>query len=295
MREVPPATDSAIAGRIQQLSDARSSARSMAHDLKGRQVYIRRTSVWRDPDHHGAAPPTLPHLLQGSGSSGTPLKLYLMLLWLAGAPGRADQYPLRDAHIQRLHGEHTALLDLPTIADMLMIPDLQLRASNSGVRRINSALRRLKKLNLIDLSDDERSIRLLAEDGTRQPYTDPGSTYKETKAPEDLYISLPTEFFTCGWFSALPANAVLALLIHRLHWLESRPGHRAFNAETLAKYAPISKPTMQRGERLLTHWSVLRQTTRIFPGRGHRSHYEYELNMARLKQDCPDEAPPLFR
>lgn len=292
----PPPPDPVAADlRISALAHARSTGRSVSHALKKRQLNIRRSSIWNDFDGTDTAVPALPWLLQGKGSSGTPFKLYLLLLWLAGSKGGAQDRGSLHAHVGRLEGPHTAVVSFDDIADLLLIAGFKKRASNSGYRLIVSSLRKLRDEHLIELSDDEQSIRLLAEDRSGSPYSDPGSAYKETNSASDRYIKLPHEFFTSGWFSALPAPAILALLVHRWHWIDGRPRPTAFNEETLAKYVAVSKTTMTRGERLLTHWGVLERTEKRFEGKGRRSRYEYRLQIDAFKRDCPDKIPPTFR
>lgn len=295
MKKVPPPSHLALEDRNKALRNARTSARSISHDLKTRQVRVRNSSIWQSPDVEGAVLPTFPFLLRGSGSSGMPLKLYLLLLWQAGSQGNADHRRRRANYIDRLEGEYTTLLDYKETADLLMIDDYQ-RASSSGVRRITSALRTLRDRRLIELHDNARSIRLLSETRDGSAYTDPGLN-SDIADTNDLYITLPNEFFTCGWFSALSPQAVLALLIHRVFWIPKRPEQKpsSFNGEALSKYAPISKSTMTRGEHLLTHWSVLTKTEMRYPGRKHRSRYLYSLHLDRLEKDCPNEVPPTFR
>lgn len=233
--------------------------------------------------------------MQGSGSTGTALKLYLLLLWRAGAPGGTDPRQRRDAHIPQLLGEHTAWFEYEEVADLMLIPGFEDRSSNSGHRLIRSTLRRLRDDDLIELHDDAKSVRLLAETRSGAAYTHPGSTYADSKRAEDLWVALPPDFFTRGWFTALPPQAILALLVHLWHWTKGRPRPHSFNSEALSRYAPVSKSTMTRGEQLLTHWSVLTMTDRRYPGPGYRSRHRYQLQMDRLKRDCPDEVPPTFR
>jgi len=239
--------------------------------------------------------PTFPFLIRGSGSSGMPLKLYLLLLWQAGSPGNANHRRIRANYIDRLDGEYTALLDYKEIADLLMLDDYR-RASSSGVRRITSALQTLRDHRLIELHDNARSIRLLSEKRDGSAYTDPGLN-SDIADTNNVYLALPPEFFTCGWFTALSPQAVLALLIHGVFWIPKRPEQKpnSFNGEALSKYAPVSKSTMTRGERLLTHWSVLTKTEMRYSGTKHRSRYLYSLQLDRLKKDCPNEVPPTFR
>lgn len=294
MSKIPPPSDLAQIARSQDMSHARSSAKTLATRLGRRQVFVRRSSIWQNHDDADDVAPTLPHLLRGSGSSGMALKLYLLLLWQAGAEGDPDNRWRHDSHTDRVDGPHTAALDYQQIAELLMIDDVR-RASSSGVRRITSTLRGLRDERLIDLHHDSRSIRLLSESRDGEPYSHPPVAYQLTKDPRDLYVTLPPEFFTCGWFTALSPQATLALLIHLWHWREDEPRSQSFNADALGKYAPVSKSTMTRGERLLTRWSVLSKTDQRYSGPRHRSRHVYRLQLDRLKKDCPDEIPPTFR
>jgi len=297
----PPSPDPETEARLHDLKEARSSAKTLNSLLKNRKVFVRRSSIWQDPDVDEAATPTFPYLLKGSGSSGTPLKMYLLLLWLAGSKGGVARGPERDAHVLRLRGDHTAALDYAHIADLLLIRNFEDRASNSGVRLITSSLRKLRDERLIELHDDARSIRLLAETRDGEAYSHPPSTYIESgknKYDRDsthLWVELPSEFFTCGWFTALDAPAILALLVHLWHWDKTRPRSQSFNSEALAKYAPVSKSTMTRGERILTHWSVLAMTNQRYFGPKPRSRHRYLLQLDRLERDCPNDVPPTFR
>lgn len=294
MSDTRPPSDSAQIARSQDLSHARSSAKTLATRLGRRQVFVRRSSIWQDPDAPGAVSPTFPLLLSGSGSTGMALKLYLLLLWQAGSPGDPENTWRRDAHTDRLDGPHTAALDFEQIAELMLVDDVD-RASSSGVRRIISTLRRLTDEGLIDLHPDSRSIRLLSESRDGGPYSHPPAAFEETKDPRHWYRALPPEFFTCGWFTALSPQAIIALLIHLWHWNDDEPRSQSFNADVLAKYAPVSKSTMTRGERLLTHWSVLAKTEKRYSGPKHRSRHIYRLQLDRLMRDCPDEIPPTFR
>jgi hypothetical protein len=224
--------------------------------------------------------------------------LYLLLLWLAGSKGGGDGGSGRDAHIDRLRGEHTALLDrerYEQFAELLLIDNLQHLAANSGRRRITSTLRRLQDDRLIELHDNKGSMRLLSEHRDGGTYTHPPDAYKVSEDSRDLWVKLPPEFFTCGWFTALDAPAILALLVHLWHWREDRPRSQSFNGEALSKYAPVSKSTMTRGERLLNHWSVLSMTDQRRSAPTPRSRHVYRLQLDRLKRDCPNEVPPTFR
>lgn len=294
MNDSPSPPDLVSIARSQELSHARSSAKTLASSLKGRQVFVRRTSIWQNPDAANAVTPTFPYLLHGSGSSGMSLKLYLLLLWQAGSDATPSRFLRRDAHTDRLEGAHTAALDYEQIADLMMISDVR-RASSSGVRRITSTLRNLRDVGLIDLHDDARSIRLLSETRDGNAYTHPPTANKTAEDGRDRWVALPKEFFTCGWFTALSPQAILALLIHLWHWNENNPKSQSFNSEVLSKYAPVSKSTMTRGERLLTRWSVLTMTDQRYSGPKHRSRHVYRMQLDRLKQDCPEEVPPTFR
>lgn len=293
-----PPSDLATVDRQQVLAHARSSARSIDVDVKHRDVVVRRSSIWQDPDADQAVMPTFPSLLRGSGSTGMPLKLYLLLLWLAGSKGGVESRPGRDAHVDRLRGEHTTWLypeRCVQLADLMLIPGFENRASNSGARRLTSTLRSLRDDHLIELHEDARSIRLLSENRDGGAYTNPYAAWTESLDERDLYVKLPAEFFTCGWFTALSPQAILALLVHLWHWREDSPRSQSFNGEVLSKYAPVSKSTMTRGERLLTHWSVLTMMDQRSSGPKHRSRHVYRLQLDRLKRDSPNEIPPTFR
>lgn len=282
------------------IGDARKSANTLAprarstKDKVVRQLRVRNSSLFRTDDAQPV--PTLVRLIQGSGRSPVPFKLYLLLLWMAGAAGGAETERAKWARMpdpRRLTGPHTTVLDLRLVADVLFLDGFAPRASNRVRRRIDGAIDVLADdVGLIEVGTDGASVRLLAEDGSGGPYTDP---FSKDRAELELYTTLPNDFFLRGWFSMMTPPEIFALLLHvhdggRTDG-EDKPIGTFFNEERLRRYAPISGRTMDRGEKGLVDLGLASRTTRHYARASYGSHYEYLVHLGRLKKDCPDRTP----
>jgi hypothetical protein len=289
--------DLVMSSRPIDLADARRSARTLAPRRGGnakqiRQLRVRRSSIFRSEETMPA--PTLVRLIQGSGRSAIPFKLYLLILWMAGAAGGQDSSRTKKARMPdagRLTGPHTTVLDFDLVAEVLLLDGFAARASNPVRRRIDRALDVLvDELGLIELGSDGTSVRLLAEDGSGGPYTDP---YDDDKERREAYAKLPAGFFLCGWFSAMTPPEILALLLHdgdggRTDG-EDRPRGTWFNPDRLSRYAPVSDRTMDRGEKGLVELGLATRTKRHYARASYGSHFEYFIDLKPLETDCPHD------
>jgi len=284
-------------GRPVSISDAQKSANTLAprstssEDKVARQLRVRKSSLFRTDDAQPV--PSLVRMIQGSGRSPVPFKLYLLLLWMAGSAGGVDPERTRWVRMpdpERLTGPHTTVLDLQLAAEVLLLDDFSPQSSNKVRRRLESALGVLANdIGLLEVGADGASIRLLAEDGSGGAYTDP---FSEDQTEREPYTRLPSDFFLNGWFSVMTPPEIFALLLHthdsgRFDG-DGKPLGTFFNEERLRKFAPISGRTMDRGEKGLVDLGVATRVIRRYARASYGSHYEYFVNLDRLKKVCPD-------
>ncbi|MFF7242032.1 hypothetical protein [Streptomyces collinus] len=98
------------------------------------------------------------------------------------------------------------------------IMDIDLTAEAQGARTgAWRTLRRLQERNLITCtrSGTDITVTLLREDGTGAPYERPLG-----KTPEDLYLQIPSTFWTKGYDEQvdLPALALLLVVLREKNW-----------------------------------------------------------------------------
>jgi hypothetical protein len=178
--------------------NARASSRAKDRRTTVRHAFI--GAGW----HVGEPPaddPPLARLLRASKGGNIRLKLCLAVLWQAGG---GDE-------------RHSVEWPARTWAALLDLPDPEQR----GDRRIRDAIRALERAELL-VADRQpgRPIRLILrrDDGTGEPYTNPGQAARATKEagafdPTDLYVQLPSAFWTAGWAIVLSTPGLAMLLV----------------------------------------------------------------------------------
>jgi hypothetical protein len=167
-------------------------ARSAGRRVYNRSLRIRRGFLLT----REAAPSPLAELLRGGRGGGTRLKVYLAILWIAGAPPYDTRFPAR------------------TWAALLDLEDPYIK----GARRVTDALAFLEdhRLLTIERSKGEPSVvTLLREDGSGRKYTPPAPEEGKRLSQADRYIRVPSHFLTHGWLPVLSARAIALLLVLR--------------------------------------------------------------------------------
>jgi hypothetical protein len=171
------------------------SARVFDSPARIRRGFIRRSEA--------SGIPPLALLLRGGQGGEVRLKLYLTLLWAAGR-GRDDRHKTRPYPARAW-------------AELLALPD----PAGNGQRRIRDAIQWLEEQQLIHTERTPGrplTIQLRRDDASGKAYTNPGSDAtrkKKSKAgfpQDDLYISLPPNFWTDGWIIRLSGRAIAMLL-----------------------------------------------------------------------------------
>ncbi len=278
------------------LQMGRSSARTMSRQLKRRHAKIRRSAVRRS--RADDARPPLIDLFSQKGGVGEHLKLALICNWMAGSAGGGFG---QTAHIKPdvntpVSGPYTAPLDWVLVCEMLALPCASVRDRSSSFRRLRNYSERVERAGLIELSDDRTRFRLLREDGSRSPYSDPGEKATRDSAT-DKFFKLPPQLFENGWITLLPGAALMTLLI--LTEMDQYPeqfsgdGRRDrgiwANDALLEQYYPISPSSFQRGVSALSALGLVRPETEVLHRYPRRSRSRYHLRLDRLDEDAADE------
>ena len=192
--------------------EALALARAAAGRVRGRELTIRRGFIRLPRDRDGDLPadqvPPVAVLLRGS-RGGMRLKLYMAVLWMAGG-----------GDTQR---GHTVTFPARAYAELLGLDDPELK----GQRRVREAFTTFANAGLLTLHarpGHPKTIALLREDGSGEPYDRPGKHFEKAADGADAdpaeadnasvhhFVRLSPEFWTQGWAQVLSAPAIAVLL-----------------------------------------------------------------------------------
>ncbi|MHB1865451.1 MAG: hypothetical protein ACYCPS_04830 [Candidatus Saccharimonadales bacterium] len=135
------------------------------------------------------------------------LKLFLTVLWMAGGGDRG----------------HTVTFPARAYAELLGLEDPEHR----GQRRVRESLAAFEDERLIALTAQPghpKTVLLLREDGSGEPYDRPGKHFEKAADGADVepvdpganavhqFVRLGPEFWTRGWVQVLSAPAIAVLL-----------------------------------------------------------------------------------
>lgn len=189
-------------GLIELLPTVRPVSLDRADELRARaerraDIPLRADFLRRDQP--GAAPPPLARLVgTGGRGGGTPLKLYLGLVWIASAPPHS----------------------IPPIAARVWAELLDLDdPSGRGKRRVAEALDRLEEERLITVQrsrGEPSRIGLLHEGGDGTPYLGiPSTAYQRAADASERkrYFRVNTKLWTQGHIQSMSAKALGMLLV----------------------------------------------------------------------------------
>lgn len=229
-----------------------SEARNLASDLENStsrtEIPIRKIFVRRDNPSNTTP---LLEIYRGGKGGEVALKLYIALLWKAVA---------EPFEIKNVSGSGwAALLGL---YDSSSTPE----EKNAARERINKALRKLKKLRLIELVQQKGTtpiIRILTEDMSGDAYIPPSQdAFKrkikrvKSKRTEDFYFKVPTNLWTSGKIHELSGAALVMYLIIAAEFGAS--SNVWFSTESFPERYGISSSTRARGTRELEAEGLLR-------------------------------------
>jgi hypothetical protein len=239
-----------------------------------RHAFVDRGGQPADGAEESAGPP-LALLLRASKGGALRVKLYLAVLWQAGGGDErhAVTWPAR---------AWAALLDLP-------------EPEGRGDRRIRDAFRALEEAGLLTAARAAGrpvAITLLRDDGSEEPYTNPGEAAHASKEkgefdPGDLYVQLPPSFWTKGWALVLSGPGVAMLLVMLVLTKNGeRKGVWINPLQARSRFA-LSEDTWTRGVTELRHHGLLetrkKPVSEDFGWRRVRN--AYTLNRARLDHE----------
>lgn len=148
-------------------------------------------------DDPNVTPPLAQLVSVGGRGGGTPLKLYLGLVWIASAPP----------------------FDVPPLSSRVWAELLDLKdPSGRGKKRVAAAITRLEELRLIQVSrsrGEPSKIRLRREDGSGAAYKSiPSTGYQRAEAGEkQRYFKINTRLWTEGHIQSMSAKALAMLLV----------------------------------------------------------------------------------
>jgi hypothetical protein len=176
----------------------RASKRAKERNTTIRHAFIGLDGHRRDRPPDG---PPLARLLRASKGGGLRLKFFLALLWQAGG---GDE-------------RHTVTWPARAWAALLDLPDPERR----GDRRIREATRALEAAGLVHATREPGrplELTLRRDDGTEEPYTNPGHEARVAKKAgafdrSELFVQLPPAYWTRGWALVLSAPGVAMLLV----------------------------------------------------------------------------------
>jgi hypothetical protein len=248
----------------------RASKRAKERHTPIRHSFIGVRQSTEAPGH----PAPLARLLRTSKGGAVRLRFYLALLWQAGG---GDE-------------RHSVTWPARAWAELLDLPDPEHR----GDRRIRDAIRSLERSGLVSTQrkpGQPITLTLQSDDGSREPYQHPGEAARTTKErgeldPKDLYVQLPSEFWTKGWALVLSGPGLAMLLVMlMLTQNGSLTGVWVSPQHARARFG-ISEDTWTRGVAELQELSVLeirrRPVSEDFGWRRLRN--TYKLNIARLSE-----------
>ncbi len=217
------------------------------------------------------------------------LKLYLALLWMAGG-GRDDR-------------GHAVTFPARAYAELLALDDPE----GNGQRRVREALTSFAEQRLINLEErpgHPKTVGLLREDGSAEPYDRPGDHFKkaddgEANPAEDRsatavhrFVRLGPEFWTQGWAQVLSAPAIAVLLTMLVVTINGREHNQWVSLSERRLYG-LSDDTWTRGTAELVEHGILavrRAPVSKDAFAWKRMRNTYSLVLERLKRR-PDAEP----
>lgn len=220
--------------------------------------------------------PMLSVLYSGSGSGGrsgyVSIKVLLCLIWKTSKP------------------PFETVMTAPALAELLDLPD----PTKRGARRVRDALRALADANLIRLiprAGTSPLIQLLNETGNGEEYALPSTSYtlaqiagtaKSSVTDPNLYLQLPAELWTQGFFQILKGPGLVMLLILLSEQAYKRPVW--FSGSEFSDRYQISPSTRTKGTQELVDLGILNRASVALPAmwggstfEQQRRRYEYRL------------------
>lgn len=278
------------------IQTARTTARTLSIDLKGRQARLRRASVRRS--NATSDVPPLIDIFSTRGGVEQELKLALLCNWIAGAVGGGygQTAAVRPAPDTPLLGPHSADVDEIQLCELLTLACSTGPERAASFRKLKRYFDRLRIAGLVKVSDDYTRFALCADDGSGREYTDPGSKDRDRDPQRDAFFRVPGEFFKNGWLSLLSGPAVMTFLI-LLEMAEYPTGaskrsgrHDGLwvNQTLLAENYPISKSSLDRGVAQLRDLRLVQVSTEFVSRVPRRSRSRYRLILDRLADDAAD-------
>ncbi len=256
-------------------------AEDVASRVSKRPVPVRNGFIERlDPKATSDAP--LAILLRGGQGGAVRLKLLLGMLWFSVGAPHETSYPARG---------WAGLLGLD-------------QYETNGARRITAAIDWLEAKDLVrvDRRPGEPSrVFLLDERATGDPYELPFFALEakreagEPESRDDLYITLPPEFFTRGWIAVLSAPGVAMLLVMVLEARYSNRVRGLWHSPAQAgKRFGLSQDTRSAGLQELELYGIVgRRTQPVAPGvfDMKRRRNIYDLHIEQLHVDPGQPRP----
>lgn len=232
--------------------------------------------------------PVLSNLYSGSGSGGrsgyVSIKVLLSLIWKTSKP------------------PFETIMTAPALAELLDLPD----PTKKGARRVRDALSSLADANLIRMVPRPGTspvIQLLNETGNGEEYTLPSTSYirsrltgtkKGSVTDPNLYLKLPAELWTEGFFQALKGPGLVMLLI-----LLSEQAHKRavwFSGSEFIDRYRVSPSTRTKGTQELVDLGMLRISSVPLPdiwggSTFEKQHRRYEYQLVGVIDWLSDEDP----
>jgi hypothetical protein len=259
-------------------------AHAAAERVQNRETTIRHGLIRlpRDLEHAEDDRPPLAMLLRGSRGAMR-LKLYLAVLWLAGG-GETKK-------------GHSVMFPARAYAELLGLDD----PSGNGQRRVREALASFAEAGLLTLKARPgypKTVALLREDASGEPYDRPGPHFKKVadgkqaesaEASKTLvhhFVRLGPEFWTEGWAQVLSAPAVAVFLAMLVVTRNGRDSNQWLSLSERRLYG-LSDDTWTRGTAELADYGILAVrrapvSKDVFAWKRMRN--TYSLNLARLKR-----------
>lgn len=224
--------------------------------------------------------PPLATMLRGGQGGAVRLKLLLAMLWFAVRHPHETGYPARGW------------------AGLLGLDEYE----TNGARRITAAIDWLearKLLRVVRSPGVPSEVYLLDERATDDKYVLPFLALQEKKeageelSRDDLYITLPPEFFTKGWIAVLSAPAVAMLLVMVLEARYSGRVDRLWHSPAQAERRfGLSEDTRGAGLAELVLYGVVdKKTAPVSPGvfdmKRRRNIYDLHLEQLLVEPGQP--------
>ncbi|GAC1594691.1 MAG: hypothetical protein NVS3B21_16940 [Acidimicrobiales bacterium] len=229
-------------------------AEDVAARVSSRPVPVRNGFIER-LDSASTDDPPLATLLRGGQGGAVRLKLLLSMLWFAVRAPHETSYPARG---------WAGLLGLD-------------QYETNGARRITAAIDWLEANNLVRVVRSPgvpSKVFLLDERATAATYELPFAALTakreagEALDRDDLYVTLPSDFFTKGWIAVLGAPAVAMLLVMVLEARFARRTRGLWHSPSQAdRRFGLSQDTRSTGlQELELYGIVVKRTMAVSPG-----------------------------